>query len=98
MDGKPYLVAAAVAPKSSGESDRVGEEEDKVQSVQDDHDDRVDGPVGVERRRDEVEEREQRERRRPHGIVDCRGVSGEGLRDHVTDEGHDEDRPDELSC
>lgn len=48
MDGKPYLVAAAVAPKSSGESDRVGEEEDKVQSVQDDHDDRVDGPVGVE--------------------------------------------------
>lgn len=56
-----YLVAAAVALKSSREGNRVREEEAKVQSVEDDHDDRVDGPVGVERRREEVEEREQPE-------------------------------------
>lgn len=98
MGRESYLVAAAVALKSSREGNRVREKEAKVQSVEDDHDDRVDGPVGVERRREEVEEREQPERRRPHGVVDRCRVSGEGLRDHVTDEGHDKDREDELSC
>lgn len=56
----------------------------------------MEGPSIADRGRDQVEEREHRECRQEHGIVDGTGVPGEGLVDHVTDEGHDEESPYEL--
>lgn len=54
-------------------------------------------PVRVKGCRNEVKESEHGERRGEHGIVHRRGVAGEGLVDHVTDEGHDQQSPYELA-
>jgi len=72
------------------------EEEDGVQQVQNDHDDRVEGPVQVKRGWDQVKEREYREDRHEHRVVDRAWVTGEGLGDHVTNESHDKDAEHEL--
>lgn len=85
-----------MALKLGGEGDSRAEEEDSVKSVENDHDNRVTGPVDVEGCRDRVEEREHREDSAEHRIVHCRGVAGERLGDHVTDQGHDEEGPEEL--
>lgn len=47
-----YLVVARVAFQLRGEGDGSAEEENAVQGVEDDHDDRVAGPVDVEGGRD----------------------------------------------
>ena len=46
-----YLVAARVASKLRSECDGSTEEENAVQRIEDDHDDRVAGPVDIERGR-----------------------------------------------
>ena len=93
-----YLVAAAVALESCRKGNCRCKEEDHVESVESDQDDGMDGPVYVPRRWEEVEEREPGEGRDEHSVVDRRGVPRERLGDHVTDESHDEQCPDELSC
>lgn len=50
------MVAAGVARQLRRERDSRAEEEHGVQPVDHDHDDRVEGPVRVERRRYQVEE------------------------------------------
>ena len=91
-----YLVVARVTLELCGEGDRGAEEEDGVQGVQNDHDDWVAGPVDVEGCRDGIEQREHGEDRAEHRVVHCRWVAGEGIGDHVSDQGHDEERPEEL--
>lgn len=76
-----------------GECDGSAEEENAVQRIDDDHDDRVAGPVDVERGRDQVDQREHSEHRYIDGVVHGRRVPGEGFGDHVTDEGHNEQSP-----
>ena len=90
------MVVARVALQPGSERDSSGEEEDAVQGVDDDHDEWVDGPVDIERGRDQVEQREHREYRCVDGVVYGRWVAGEGLSDHITDEGHDEQGEYEL--
>lgn len=85
-----------MAPQSGSQGDTRGKEEDGVEGVQDDEEDGVARPVRVKGCRDEVEEGEHGECRGEHGVVHCRGVAGEGLVDHVTDEGHDQQSPYEL--
>lgn len=58
MFSSTYFVVARVGMQLRSEGDASGEEENGVQRVEDDHDDRVDGPVDVVRGRDQVEQRE----------------------------------------
>lgn len=91
-----YLVGARVTLQPGSQCDSTGEEENGVEQVHDDHDDRVQSPVKVERGRNQVEERQHGECSRIHGVVDGGRVACESLRNHVTDEGHDEESPYEL--
>lgn len=90
------MVAARVARQLRSECDSRAEEEYAVERVDHDHDDRVKSPVRVERGRDQVEEREHRECRTVHRVVDGGWVARECLSNHVTNESHDEQSPYEL--
>lgn len=90
------MVGAGVGFQLRSQRNSAAEEEDGVQRVQDDHDDRVDGPVQVPRGREQVKESEHRKRRHKHRVVDRGRITREGPGDHVTDEGHDEESPHEL--
>lgn len=79
----------------SSSSDTTNKEEDNVQAVKNGHDHRV-GDAADECSRDEVEESEHAEDCDEHVVVDNRWVTGVSLGDHVTDQGHDEESPDEL--
>lgn len=76
-------------------SDTTNKEEDGVQAVEDGHDHGV-GDAADECSGDEVEESEHAEDCDEHVVVDNRRVTGVSLSDHVTDQGHDEECPDEL--
>lgn len=91
-----YCVAARVALQLGGQSNGRTEEENAVQHVDHDHDDRVQCPVNVEAGRQQIEHGKQGESRREHRVVDGGGVAREGFGDHVADKGHDEERPQEL--
>lgn len=91
-----YLVGAGMALQLRSQRNSGAEEENAVQRIQDDHEDRVDSPVQIPRGRDQVKECEHRERRHEHGVVDRGRVARKGLGDHVTDEGHDDDGAHEL--
>lgn len=91
-----YPVAAAAALQLGRKGNGGGEEEEHVQGVQRYQEEGVAGPADVEGRREEVDEREHGEGRDEHGVVDYRGVAGVGFGDHVSDQGHDQERPDEL--
>lgn len=96
MDVATYLVGAGVAFQPSGQCNCTGQEEDVVQDVQRDHDDGVDCPVKVDRGRDEVEQRYNRECGSEHAVVDRGGVACKRHGDDVTNQGHDEHGEDEL--
>lgn len=89
-------VAAAVHAEVAGCRDGGDEPEEGVQRVEGDHDDRVERELLLDGRGDEVQERRQRKDRHEHVEVDYAVVAGEGLRDHVADQRHDEDGPQEL--
>lgn len=46
---------------------------------------------------DQIKEREHSEDSNEHRVVDDRGIAADRLSDHVTDECHDEESPEELS-
>lgn len=91
-----YMVGAGMAGQLRSQRNSGAEEENAVQRVQDDHEDRVDSPVQIPRGRDQVKECEHRECRHEHGVVDRARVACKGPGDDVTDEGHDEESPQEL--
>lgn len=90
------MVGAGVDCQLRSQRNSGAEEEHSVQRIQNDHDKRVNGPVRIPRGRDQVEEREHRERRHEHRIVDRGRVACERRVDYVTYEGHDEESPHEL--
>lgn len=80
-----------------GGRDAAGEPEDDVQAVEHEHDEGV-RKVLVPRGRDEVEEGDHAEDADEHVVVYARRVVVEGRGDHVADEGHDEQGPEELEA
>lgn len=80
-----------------GESDGGTEEEEGVDQVNDDHQERVEAQILLQRRRDEVEEGQEGEDRDEDQVVDDGRVAAVRLGDHVSGEGHDEEGPHELS-
>lgn len=91
-----YTVATVPTLQFSRKGNPRSKKENGVQGIQHNHDNGVAGPVDVDRGRDEIEQCEQGEGGRVHGIVDRPWVAGEGIVEHVTDEGHDEDAEYEL--
>ena len=92
-----HIVGAVVALQSCSQGDTRGKEENGIEGVQDDQDDGVARPVRVKGCRDKIKEGEHGECGGEHGIVHRRGVAGEGLANHVTDESHDQQSPYELT-
>lgn len=72
------------------------EEEDDVEGVEDDWDDRVAGEAVVEGDRNQVEEGEHAEGGYEHIVVDHRRVARKGACDDVAHQGHDEKGEEEL--
>ena len=72
------------------------EPEDDVQEIDDERQEGVDGEALSECGGDKVEEREHAEDRDEHAVIDNRWVATISVRDHVSDQGHDEERPEEL--
>lgn len=92
-----HQVAAVVGFELGSERNTSGQEDEHVKQVHDDHDNGVACPVDVHRRGEQVEQREHGECCSEHGVVNDGRVACEGLVDHVTDEGHDEQGEDKLS-
>ena len=84
--------------KSGGHDDACDQEQESVDDVKCEHDDWVDGPGLLDAGRDEVEQREHRKDGHKDGEIDGGRVACESLGDHVTGEGQDEQRPQELKC
>lgn len=73
--------------------DTTAEEEERVQEVKSDHDDRVEGEILLDGRGNEVEQRQHSEYRYEHVVVDNRRVVVVGRCNHVANQGHDEQSP-----
>lgn len=94
---RAYFVAAVPGLELRGQSNTGGQKDEHIEQIAEHHKERVTGPVDVDRRWNEIQQREHGECRGEHGVVDHGWVAGEGLGDQVTDEGHDEQGEDELS-
>lgn len=94
--GKTYAVAAGVSTELGCQCDSGTEVEENVEQVQSSWDEFVEGQALSEVDENQIEECEQAEYCREHGVVDDRWVSGESFSNHVTDETHDDYREDEL--
>lgn len=90
------IVAAAVRTESSGESDGRAEPEEDNDGVKSEWDRGHDGPLLLDGRRDQENEREHGDDGAEHGVVDDGRVGAHG--DHVTDESHDDERAEELEA
>lgn len=89
-------VAAAVHAQVRGGGDAADEEKQRVEQVEHDHDERVEGELFLEGGGDEVEEREHREHGCEHVVVYDGGVAADGVGDHVAHQRYDQERPEEL--
>lgn len=89
-----YLVAAAVDVQVGGSRNTSNEGEDGAEDVEGQREDRVDHERLLDGDETKVEKREHAEDGDEHVIVDDRRTAGNG--DHVTDEGHAEQDPEEL--
>ena len=93
---KTHPVAAAVRAESGRCRDGAAEPEEGVHGVQDEREERVEGEGLFEGGGDEVEEGEEAEDGDEEVVVDDAAVAVVPVVDHVADEGHDEDGPEEL--
>ena len=84
--------------KLSCKCDGATEEEESVDNVEPNHDDGVKGKLFLDSSRYQVEKRQHSKDADEDDIVDDRRVATHGFRDHVADEGHDEERPEELQA
>lgn len=90
------LVVAAVHSKVASGRDASDEGEESVEDVQHQRQDRVDHELVLDRDGDEVEQRQHREHRDEHVVVDDRRSARSC--DHVADERHCEQDHEELVC
>lgn len=74
----------------------TAEEEDGVQSIKSDHEERVALESLLDGGRDKIEQRQHGEHGQEHVVVDDRWVASVGGGDHVTDKCHDQKSPEEL--
>ena len=81
-----------------GGGDGATEEKERVQHVKREHDERVERELLLQRRGDEVEQREQGEHAHEHVVVDDARVAGEGGGDDVAHQRDDEEGPKELEA
>lgn len=72
------------------------EEEDDVENVNDQHDDRVDSQDFPDGSREEVKERQDTKRRCEEGVVESSWTIADGLADHVTNESHRDSGKNQL--
>lgn len=93
MKGETHVVTAAVHSELRCERNAADQEQQGVETVDDDHEQRVDGEGLVEGGREQIDEREHGEDGEEHAVVDDRWVAGECVMDHVAGQGHDEERP-----
>lgn len=89
--GRAYLVVAAVHVQIRGRRNGGDESEERAEDVQDQGEDGVDSQGVLNRGGDQVEEREHREDRDEHVVVDDRRSALDC--DHVTDQSHTEQNP-----
>lgn len=90
------IVTAGVDSQVRSSGDGTAEEEEGVEEVEDDHDQRVEGELFLEGCRYEVDQAEHPKDAHEHIVVDDRGVAAGRVGDHVANEGHDEESPEEL--
>lgn len=93
---KTHRIVTRVDAEVSGHGNGAAKEEEGVKQIEDDHDERVEGKLLPDSREDKVGEREHREDRHKHGIVHYGGVAAKRVMNHVADERHDEESPEEL--
>ncbi len=93
---RTHPVAAAVRAESGRCRDGAAEPEEGVDGVEDEGEEGVEGEGLFEGGGDEVEEGEEAEDGDEEVVVDDAAVAVAPVVDHVADEGHDEDSPEEL--
>jgi len=79
-------VAARMYTQVGSCGDGADKEEESVEEIEDDHDQRVEGPIFFDGCRDQVEKRQHGEYGDEHIVVDDGWVSAGGFSDHVADE------------
>ena len=90
------MVMAAVDVEVSCECDTTDEEEDGVECIRCEHEEWRDGEGLVDCSHNEVEQRQHSEDGDKHDIVDYRGITASRVGDHVSNECHYEEGPEEL--
>jgi hypothetical protein len=91
-----YAVAAGVNTKTSSQSCSTSEEEEGVQEIEDERNDRVTSEAVTPCCWNKVEQRQEGEHRCEHVVVDSRWVASERLRDDGADEGQGDKDEEEL--
>ena len=71
------------------ERNATDQKEQHVKAIKTDHEQRVNGKPLVHRGRDEINEREHGEDGDEHAIIDDGCVAGNGIMDHIPDQGQD---------
>ena len=80
----------------SGQRDGATEPEEHVQEIENEGNDRHQAPRWLDRGGDEEQQGEHAEDGDEHAVVDDGRVAAVGFGDHVADDGHDEECPEEL--
>ena len=80
----------------SGHGKSTTQEEEGIEEIESDHDKRVESEIVLDRCGNQVEEREHRDDGDKHVIVHNGGVAVERIMDHITNERHNEESPEEL--
>lgn len=82
--------------ETSSQSGGTSEDEEGIQRIKSDGNERVAGEAIIPARRNEVEERQDGEDGDKHVVIDRRGVAREGLGNHGADKSQDDDHEEEL--
>jgi len=91
-----YLVVAGMHFEVSSHGDRTAEPEDSVEQVKTSWNEFVEGKILLEANGDEVEQRNHREDRYKHVVVDDGWIACKRHCDDVTHKGHHEESKEEL--
>ena len=95
-DGKPYLVATAMHIQVRRKRNTAAKEEDGIQSVGEDHEDRRYGKPLIYSCDYQVDERQHCKYGDEHAVIYYGRIAGVGFGNHVADKSHDEERAEEL--
>lgn len=88
-----HLIATAMYSELRCERNTGDKEQQRIDEVDGEHEHRVDGEALIDGGGKEIEEREHREYRDEHGVIDDGRVACECLVDHVSHKRHDQEGP-----